>query len=172
MNKKIIAVLSVSIAVIIGIAIFKTLIVEQPKIFIEARESQTSNWYRIEGSPVIGASYNTIYEPDNRTLEKPSTANLGVKIYNNYSLPLYRVKVEVSYRMASDIWNTTSFSVAFLLPDTSEQVFILLTNPYLTKWHTRTPQYTNNGVIWHNVTVWVLETMDYKIMTPYGYDKQ
>jgi len=175
MNKKVIAVLSVLIGVVVCIAIFKTLMVEEkPKVFIDVRENESSGWYRSEGSPVFGANRNTLYDTGdiNRSfiVDKPSIINLGVSVYNNYSLPLYYVKVQISYRQTSNVWNTTTLDVTdFLLPQTSKQMYVTLTEPYLTQWETE--QYVNSQRI-NNVTVWVLEKTDYKISQVYGYYKQ
>lgn len=167
--------MSVSIAIVVCVAVFRTLIVElKPKIFIDARENESSDWYRSEGSPVFGANRNTIYDTGdiNRSfiVDKPSIVNLGVRVYNNYSLPLYYVKMQISYRQTSNAWNTTTLDVTdFLLPQTSKQIYVTLTEPYLTQWETK--QYFNGQRI-NNVTVWVLEKIDYKISPAYGYDKQ
>jgi len=63
-----------------------------------------------------------------------------------------------------------AYARGFLDIQQGKQTQITLTNPYLSLWHTKRPNYGRWGTRWENVTVYVLNASDYKI-TAYGFAK-
>jgi hypothetical protein len=163
MEKKIAVLTAVLIAVVLtSVIIMVEMQNLNPKIFCDSYESETSNWYHTENSPVVSGDYYTYYEGFN-VLPKPSTVNLGVKVFNGNPESLFNVHVEVSYKTDLASWNTTvSQNLGFLDIRESKTITVALTNPYLTAWQVK------NYVMTTNITVWVLEASDYKI-SAYGY---
>jgi len=135
------------------------------KTFCSAWEYYTSDWYTAINSPVL-SSYD--YGAPNSSLLPH--ANLGVTISNNNSESLFNVAVEVSYRTSEGSWNTTARTdIGFLDIQQSKQTFVLLTNPYLSLWHTKRPKY-GGTTTWENVTVYFLNATYFQIAA-YGFSK-
>ena len=138
---------------------------QNTKIFCYAIEAGTSDWQKEEGFPVL-SSYSVGAEN-----YSTSQVNFGVSISNNNSISLFNVEFEVSYRTAENEWNTTTkANIGFLDIQQSKHSEVTLTNPYLSLWQTRRPDYRSGETIWENVTVYVLDANDCKI-TAYGFAK-
>ena len=148
--------------------------ITNPKVISYAVEGGTSGWYKTmnitsgENSPVISQYYSDSgdYEP------MPQTANLGVRVVNNNSESLFNMVVEVSYRTSEGKWNTTArIAIGFLDIQESKTVRMALANPYLSIWQTQEHVYNDPNTKYRNVTAYVLDASNYKIIAAYGYAK-
>lgn len=155
---------TVVIMVVISVLLISRIQLLESRIFCSAYEYNTSNWYKGDKCPVL-ASYD--YGTPNYST---SYTNLGARIFNNNSKSLFNVIVEVSYRTTEDKWNTTKKEMGFLDIREYKQTKITLTNPYLSLWQTKRPDYSGRETTWENVTVYFFNASDYKIVA-YGFEK-
>lgn len=125
---------------------------QNPKLFCPAIEYHSSSWYHSEHNP----SYTS-----NDDIE------LGVSVTNNVSSTLFNFQVVVSYKTASDTWDTTSKNIGILDVGQTRETRISLTNPELWTWTFNTV-ISYNPTTYGNVTRYVLNATNYEI-TAYGF---
>jgi hypothetical protein len=164
-NKKaIVVIVSIAIIVVVASALLVSEIQNQnPKIFCFAGEALTSNWYKTDHCPAL--SEYVLGAPNFSSLPN---VDLGVGVFNNNSMTLFNIVIEVSYKTTENVWNLTKKTdVGILDVQQYKQTKITITNPYLAVWHTQRPEYKRPDIL-ENVTVPVLDSSDYRI-TAYGF---
>jgi hypothetical protein len=118
-----------------------------------------------EGFPVL-SSYT--YGAENWSI---SQVDVIVSIKNNNSISLFNAVVELSYKNVDDVWVTaTKTDLGFIDVQEGKRTEVTITNPHLLLWDTKRPKYTNEGTIWENVTVYVLNIPELRV-TAYGFAK-
>ncbi len=176
MNKKILIGFSIGLVIglLLGIFVFQNPIlpraidVQNPKIYCNAKAENVgnSNWRMTEGFPVL-SSYS--YGAKNWSTSQVSVV---ISIDNNNSVSIFNTVIELSYPTeAVGVWNTTTKTdIGFIDVHGRKQTEITITNPNLILWNTKRPDYTKQGTVWENVTVYVLDLTALKIVC-YGYAK-
>lgn len=128
--------------------------IQNPKIFCDSEENDSSGWYHSRHNPSFGSDEDI---------------HLGVLVHNNISLTLFNFQVVVSYKTTSNTWNTTSKNIGILDIEQNKQTQVSLTNPELETWTFNTT-ISYNPTTYGIVTRYVLNATNYKI-TAYGFAK-
>lgn len=176
MNKKIIAVTSIGLVIGLSLGIFISLAfnlhnilfpsqTEQQKIFCNADESKSSGWFR--SYPENRSRLDPVVSAMNET-EVPSI-EITVNIYNNNSISLFNVGMEVTYRTIENTWSTiTKTNLGFVDALSEKHVEVTITNPYVSLWDTKKAVYNDPDTHWVNGTVCTLNLDDINTVA-YGY---
>lgn len=121
MNKK-------EIVLVISIAIVTSVITN---LLISEFNQITSNprIYLNSGGTFQERSFNS-FPPAN--ISYPSSGILVVSATNNWTISIFNLAIEVSYRMVGDKWNTTKITnLGFLNVGAGHTLYNNLTNPFL-----------------------------------------